>query len=312
MGRSSTAASALALGCALLAAPAAAQDDGDGERLSDAPPGLENVGVDEQLDEPVPTDVTFRDHTGERVRLGDYLDGERPVLLNLVYHTCPSFCSMVLDGTVNALKRQGWTVGVEFDVVTISIDPRDTPEVAADKRRRILYQYGREEAQDGWHFLVAERSLTEDQLVAEYGVYPSIERLAEAIGFRYQWMPRQRQYAHPGVIMLLTPEGRVARYLYGLEYESNDIRLGLLEASRGNSISTVEQVVLYCYRYDPSAQGYTLVAWRVMQVGGALTALLVIGFLLFLWRRETRKKHPDDESSEANESGLASGAQARG
>lgn len=287
MKRSVTAATCLALASLASVAPVRAQD---AEINANAPPGLENVGVDEHLDRPVPTDVTFRDHTGQRVQLGDLLDGDRPVLLNLVYHTCPSFCSLVLDGTVAALAQQPWTVGEEFDVVTISIDPRDTPEVAADKRRRILYQYGRDGAERGWHFLVAERSLTDDQLVAEYGVYPSIERLAGALGFQYQWMPRQRQYAHPGVIMMLTPDGRIARYLYGLEYDTNDLRLGLLEASEGRSVSSVEQVILYCYRYDPSAQGYTLVAWRVMQIGGAITALLLFGFLLLMWRRDLRRR----------------------
>lgn len=303
MKRFWTAATWLALAwTAVAAAPASAQVN------TDAPPGLENVGVEEHLDRRVPTDVTFRDHTGRRVRLGDVLDGERPVLLNLVYHTCPSFCSLVLDGTVAALRQQPWTVGEEFDVVTISIDPRDTPEVAADKRRRILYQYGRDGAEDGWHFLVADDSVTEDELVAQFGVYPSIERLASAIGFQYQWMPRQRQYAHPGVIMLLTPEGRIARYLYGLEYDTNDVRLGLLEASEGRSVSSVEQVILYCYRYDPSAQGYTLVAWRVMQIGGAITALLLFGFLLLMWRRDLRKRRAES----AQQDGLPAEAHARG
>jgi protein SCO1 len=262
----------------------------------DAPPGLENVGVEEHLDEEIPQDLTFRNHLGERVRLGDLLRGDRPVVLNLVYHTCPSFCSLVLDGTVAALQQQAWTVGREYDVITVSIDPRDTPEIAAEKRERVLYRYGRDDAEQGWHFLVAEQSLNEDEAIASYGVYESAERLADALGFRYQWVPRQRQFAHPGVVMLLTPEGRVARYLYGLEYDTNDVRLGLLEASEGNSISSVERLVLYCYRYDPSAQGYTLVAWRVMQVGGGLTALLLFGFLGFWWWREiTGRQSPRGE-----------------
>lgn len=254
----------------------------------DAPPGLENVGVEEHLDQRIPTDVTFRDHTGERVRIDELLRGDRPVVVNLVYFSCPSFCSLVLDGVVATLAQQPWTVGEEFDVLTISIDPRDTPEIAADERRRMLARYGRPQAEDGWHFLVAERTLDESQIVAEYGVYPSIERLADALGFRYQWMPRQGQYAHAGVTMLLTPEARIARYLYGLELEPNDMRLGLLEASEGRSITTVERAILYCYRYDASAQGYTLVAWRVMQIGGVSTALILFLVLFFLWRRERK------------------------
>lgn len=262
-----------------------------------APPGLENVGVDEHLERQIPLDLTFRDHTGREVRLRDLLDGEKPVLLNLVYHTCPSFCSLVLDGTVSVLAQQPWTVGDEFTVLTISIDPRDTPEVAAERRRRVLYRYGRDAAEEGWHFLVARRSMTDRELTGAYGVYPEIERLADALGFRYQWMARQRQYAHPGVIMMLTPDGRVARYLYGLEYASNDVRIGLLEASQGRSVSTIERAILYCYRYDPSQQGYVLVAWRVMRIGASLCALILFGFLAFLWRRE-RKRRSANSSSE--------------
>lgn len=254
------------------------------------PPGLENVGVDEHLDRRIPLDITFRDHTGKAVKVGDYIDGERPVLLNLVYHSCPSFCSLVLDGTVAVLAQQAWTVGKEFTVLTVSIDPRDTPEAATERRRRALRSYGRDAAEDGWHFLVADESLTDHELLSSFGAYPSAERLADAVGFRYQWMPRQRQYAHPGVIMLLTSDGRVARYLYGLEYPVNDVRLGLLEASEGRSISTVERVLLYCYQYDASQQEYVVMAWRVMQIGGTLTVLLLGGFLAFFWRRELRKK----------------------
>lgn len=255
-----------------------------------APPGLENVGVDEHLGRRIPLDLKFRDHTGRPVTLGQLIKGERPVLLNLVYHSCPSFCSLVLDGTLAALKQQPWSVGKDFDVITVSIDPRDTPEIAADQRKRILYRYGRATAEKGWHFLVAEKSMTDRELTGAYGVVPAIERLADAVGFRYQWMPRQRQYAHPGVIMLLTPDGRIARYLYGLEYPVNDVRLGLIEASEGRSVSTVERVLLYCYRYDASEQEYVVIAWRVMQIGGALTVLLLGGFLVFFWRRELKKK----------------------
>lgn len=271
-----------ALALALSAAPAAAQDA--------TPPGLENVGVDEHLDRRIPLDLAFRDSEGRRVTLGELVDGRRPILLNLVYHSCPSFCSLVLDGTSAVLAQQPWTIGQEYTVLTISIDPRDTPEVADERRRRELRRYGRDAAAEGWHFLVAERSLTERENLGAYGVYPQMERLAEAVGFRYQWMPRQGQYAHPGVIMLLTPDGRVARYLYGIEYDPNDVRVGLLEASEGRSISTVERAILYCYRYDASQQTYVVMAWRVMQIGGALTAILLAGMLVFFWRRELRKR----------------------
>jgi protein SCO1/2 len=256
------------------------------------PPGNENVGVDEHLERRIPLDLVFRDHTGRRVTLGALIDGERPVLVNLVYHSCPTFCSLVLDGTTTALIQQPWTAGMEMTVLTISIDPRDTPEVAADRRRRVLHRYGRDAGERGWHFLVAEQSMTDDELLRAYGANPAAERLAEALGFRYQWMPRQLQYAHPGVIMLLTPDGRIARYLYGLEYDVNDLRLGLLEASEGRSISTVERALLYCYRYDASQQTYVVMAWRIMKIGGGLTALLIAGVLAFFWRREIGRRRP--------------------
>ena len=255
-----------------------------------APPGLENVGVDEHLGARIPGDAVFRDHTGRRVGLGDYVRGDRPLALHFVYHTCPTFCSVALDGVVASLGQQGWTVGRDFDVLSISLDPRDTPEVAADKRRRILYRYGRPDAEQGWHFLVPERTLTEHELLAAHGGDAQVRRVTDAVGFRFQWMARQRQFAHPGLLMLLTPDGRVARYLYGLEYPANDVRLSLLEASEGRSISTVERVILYCYRYDAHAQGYTLIAWRVMQIGGGLTATIVFGFLTLMWVRELRRR----------------------
>lgn len=256
------------------------------------PPGIENVGVDEHLDRRIPLDLVFRDHTGQRVRLDELVDGTRPVVVNLVYHSCPTFCSMVLDGAISGLMQQPWTVGVEMTVLTISIDPRDTPEIAAERRQRTLRRYGRDAARQGWHFLVAERAVSDAELLRAFGAYPAAEQLAEALGFRYQWMPRQLQYAHPGVLMLLTPDGRVARYLYGLEHQPQDLRLGLLEASEGRSISTVERVLMYCYRYDASEQTYVVMAWRIMKVGGGLTALLIAGLLVFFWRREIRGHRP--------------------
>lgn len=270
------------------------------QTLARAPVGLENVGVQEHLETRIPTDIVFRDHEGQRVRLADVIEGDRPVLLNLVYHSCPSFCSLVLDGTVAALSRQAWTVGVEFDVLTISIDPRDTPQIAADVRRRALYRYGRPQAEEGWRFLVAETQVTEDEIIEAFGVYPSIEALTDAVGFRYQWVPRQRQYAHPGVIIMLTPDARIARYLYGLEFADNDVRLGLLEASEGRSISGVEQLILYCYQYDATAQGYTLVAWRIMRIGGVITMLFLFGFLGLMWWRERKRSVAASEEDEAS------------
>ncbi len=237
-------------------------------------PGLDRVGVDEHLDEPLPLDTEFTDSDGKTVRLGDFFDGERPVLLTFSYHSCPTLCSMVLDATVNAAKEQDWTVGDEYVAVNVSIDPRDTPAKAAEKRREILGKYGRRDGGE-WHFLV--------------GSAEASAAVARAAGFRYFYDERVQQYAHPATLMLLTPQGKLARYLYGLRFEPNDVRFGLLEAAQGKSITTTEQILLYCYTYDPDEQSYVPVAMNIMKLGGALTVLILGSFLFLFWRRERRR-----------------------
>ncbi len=238
-------------------------------------PGLDRVGVDEHLDESLPLDAEFTTSEGRKVRLGDFFDGERPVLITFSYHSCPTLCSMVLDATVNSAKEQDWTIGDEYVAVNISIDPRDTPAKAAEKQREILRKYGRD-AGGEWHFLV-----TDDE--------EAITRVTHAAGFRYFFDERVDQYAHPAALMIATPEGQMARYLYGLRFEPGDLRFGLLEAADGNSISTTEQILLYCYTYDPNEQSYVPVAMNIMKLGGVLTVLLLGGFLTLLWRRERRR-----------------------
>jgi protein SCO1/2 len=243
---------------------------------NELPQQLEEVGVDEHLLRNLPGGATFRDHTGRTVHLRDYFDGRRPVVLNLAYYSCPVLCGMIQQAASRSLKEQPWTIGREYQVVTISIDPRDTPATARTKRATVLRQYGRPEAARGWAFLTGDEA--------------NIRRVARAVGFRYTYDARQQNYAHPAVIMLATPDGKIARYLYGLDFDPQDVRIGLLEASQGRSISSVEHILLYCYRYDPNAQGYVVVAMHVMQIGGALTILVLGGFLFFLWRRELRRR----------------------
>lgn len=259
----------LALATSLLTSPAAAQ-------VNTLPRDLAEVGVTEHLGARVPRDVNFITSDRRPVTLGHYFDGRRPVVLNLVYHRCPMLCGMVLNAVIRALSQTQWTVGDQFQAVTISIDPRDTPEVAAQKRRRTLEAYGRAGAENGWHFLT--------------GSDAEVRRVADAVGFRYRFDPREDQYAHAAVTILLTPDGRVARYLYGIDYKPVDVRVGLLEASQGRTINTIERLILYCYHYDPEAQGYVLVARRVMQVGGVITMLALGGLLGTLWWRERRKR----------------------
>ena len=242
---------------------------------------LEGVDVNEHLNKPLPADAVFRDHTGKRVRLGDYFDGQKPVVLTLAYHSCKVVCSMVLGAEVETLKKQPWTLGNEYRAVTISIDPRDTVELAAKKRKQMLALYGRSTASD-WNFLVGDKA--------------NIDKVAKAIGFQYRYDERHDQYAHPAVLMLATPNGKMARYLYGLEFAENDVRVGLLEASQGRSISTVEKAILYCYMYDPIGAKYVVVGRNVMKLGGVVTMLGLAIFLTVLWRRERRARSSSDRT----------------
>jgi protein SCO1/2 len=238
------------------------------------PAALAQVGIDEHLGARLPLDLTFRDHTGTSVRLDRYFERGRPIIVNLMYHRCPMLCSVVVDGLLGGLTQIAWSVGREFDVLTISIDPRDAPDVADRKRRQVLGRYGRDDAQRGWHFLVGEEA--------------AIARLSDALGFTYRWDADQKQYAHPAAIFVVTPEGKIARYLYGVEFTPADLRFGLLEASEGRFVSTLERVLLFCYHYDATGRRYSIAIARVLRIGGILLLLGVGTALTFLWRNERR------------------------
>jgi protein SCO1/2 len=241
------------------------------------PPELQGVDIVEHLGGPLPGDTAFRDADGKSVKLGDFFDGKRPTLFVFAYHTCPMLCSLVLDATVKALNDVPWTVGDEFDVVSMSIDPHDTPETATKKRAQVVSEYPRAKGSTrGWHFLVGDEE--------------NIRRVTRAVGFQYNYDARQKQYAHPAAIYLLTPQGNVARYLYGIQYAPGDVRLGLLEASEGRSITTTERLLLYCYHYDPQGKKYSLVASNVMRLGGGVTVVALGSFLTIMWARERRKR----------------------
>lgn len=239
------------------------------------PKELEHVGVAEHLDSALPLDTHFKDEEGRSVTFGDYANGKKPHLLVFAYHSCPVLCSMVLKATTKGLKGIPWTIGKEFDVVVVSIDPNDTPEATNRRRQMMLADYGKPEATSGLHFLTGDRA--------------NIDRLAAAAGVQFEYDAEQKQYGHPAVVMLLKPGGQLARYLYGLEFPPNDFRVGLLEASEGRSISTIEQLILYCYHYDPKGGRYVLVAWRVMRIGGGACGALLLSVLAFLWSRERRR-----------------------
>jgi protein SCO1/2 len=228
------------------------------------PPGLQNVGIEQHLDEQIPADLSFRDETGKPVRLGDYF-GKKPMILNLVYYNCPMLCGEVLSGLEGALRVLKFDVGKEFDVLTVSFDPRETPDMATRKKAEFLKRYGRARAAEGWHFLT--------------GPQESIDALTKAAGFQYQYDPKTGQFAHATAIMILTPEGKIAQYYYGVEYAPKDLRLGLIQASQNKIGTLADQVLLYCYHYDPTTGKYGAIISRVLKLAGIAT-LLGLGILM--------------------------------
>jgi protein SCO1/2 len=241
------------------------------------PPGLKNVGIEQHLDEQIPADLVFRDETGAAVRLGDYF-GRKPMILNLVYYQCPMLCGEVLAGLESALRVLKFDVGKEFEVLTVSFDPHETPEMATKKKAEFLKRYGRAGAAEGWHFLT--------------GPQESIDALTRAAGFQYQYDPRTGQFAHATAIMVLTPEGRIAQYYYGVEFAPKDLRLGLIQASQNKIGTLADQVLLYCYHYDPATGKYGAVVARVLQLSAGATMLVLGTLLVVLLRRGPDSSRP--------------------
>lgn len=234
------------------------------------PPGLKNVGIEQRLNEQIPPDLAFRDEAGRSVRLADYFGGQ-PLILNLVYYKCPMLCSEVMSGLTSALKAMKLDVGKDFEVLTVSFDPRETPRDALLTSAEYLRRYGRPGAARGWHFLT--------------GPEESIEALTKAAGFGYQYDREVEQFAHSTAIIVLTPEGKISQYYYGVEFPPKDLRLALVEASQNKIGSVVDQILLYCYHYDPSAGKYNLVIFRLLRLAGVATILLLGGAMLVMFRR---------------------------
>jgi protein SCO1/2 len=233
------------------------------------PPRLENVGIEQHLDAQVPPDLTFRDDTGRTVKLGDYF-GHKPLILNLVYYNCTMLCGEALAGLASAMRLVKFNVGDQFDVVTVSFDPRETPEMAAAKKIDYVKRYGRANAAAGWHFLTGEPD--------------SINALTKAVGFQYQYDARTNQYAHATAIMVLTPQGRISRYFYGVDFPPKDLRMGLVEASQGKIGNVVDAVLLYCYHYDPETGKYGAMVANILRLAAAATILMLGGLIFTLWR----------------------------
>jgi protein SCO1/2 len=262
----------------LLLASACASAQLYSEPVAKPPQGLDpiltNVGVDQKLNSQVPLDTRFRDENGQPVVLKQYFD--KPVVLTLVYYTCPMLCSEVLNGTASSLKPVKFDVGKEFNVVTISIDPKDTPGTAMGKKKMMMARYGRHGADQGWHFLTGDKV--------------DIDAVAKAVGWRYAYDPKSGQYAHASAIMLLTAEGKVSRYFYGIEYSSKDIQFGIMDASKNKVGSLTDQIALYCFHYDPAKGKYGLAIMRLVRLAGLLTIALIGGFIVVMVRREGDKK----------------------
>ena len=254
-----------------------AETAGPGDRVDALPKALEGVGVDERLDAELPLDLAFTDWKGQPVRLGDYFRAGRPVILSLNYSSCPMLCSLQLTGLSDSLKKLDAAAGTDFEIVSVSIDPTEKPHRAAETRQKYLQHYGR--GAGGWNFLVGRRG--------------PIERLADAVGFRYQYVPERREYAHAAVAILCTPDGRVSRYLYGFGVPEQTLRLSLVEASEGKIGTAGDQLLLFCFHYDPLTGTYAPRAARfAMSVAGCLTVLVLGAVVLTLRSRDPNRPAP--------------------
>jgi protein SCO1/2 len=238
---------------------------------------LKSIGIDQKLNDQLPLDLKFRDEAGREVRLGQYF-GSKPVILTLVYYTCPMLCNEVQGGLASSLAILKFNAGEQFEVVAVSINPRETPADAENKKRQFLRRYKRAGAESGVHFLTGDQA--------------SIDALAKAVGFRYSYDTKTQQYAHASAIMVLTPQGRLAQYFYGIEYGPNDLRLALVESSENKIGTAVDQVLLYCFHYDPATGHYGAVVMNMVRLGGVITVVLMVLLMTISLRREAKRRKP--------------------
>lgn len=238
------------------------------------PPVLQDIGIDQLLNNQVPLDLEFRDETGRTVKLAEYFK-DKPVVLSLVYYNCPRLCTQVLNGLLGALKSLPMSPGNEFVNLTVSFDPRETPDLAAAKKSEYLKRYNRPGSEAGWHFLTGDEA--------------AIKALTKAVGFRYIWDSVTKQYGHASGIMILTPQGKLSRYFYGIEYAPRDLRFGVIDASAGKVGSLADQLILYCYMYDPERGTYSLIVMRLLRVFAIFTLSTLLALFLYLRRKEKQR-----------------------
>jgi protein SCO1 len=245
-------------------------------QINQTPSELEGVGVEEKLGTVIDRNIELVDERGAIVPIGKFLNQGRPVVLNFVYYSCPMLCSMVLNGVTSSIREIPWTPGNQYELITISFDPRETFELAAAKKQGYLAKF--ERPAPGWHFLADH--------------HDGARKLATQVGYNYRWDKSRDQYAHSAALVLLTPEGKVARYLYGIKYKAMDLRLGLTEAAEGKlgGGGKMEKMLLYCFQYDPNAKSYVMTARNIMRAGGAAT-VLVLGFSLIRMFRKEKERY---------------------
>jgi protein SCO1/2 len=245
---------------------------------SSVPAMVQGVGIDQNLNAQIPLELKFKDETGQTVRLGQYFR-QKPVVLALVYYECPGLCDLILNGLSHTMQQISLNVGSDYEVVTVSFDPKDTWQLATAKKANYIEKYNRPGAKEGWHFLTGDQA--------------SIKSLTETVGFHYNYDPISKQFAHASAIYVLTPEGKIARYFYGIEYKPRDFRLGLVEASANKIGTPADQVLLFCYHYDPTTGKYGMAITQVTRVLGTATVLLLGGFVFIMLRRE---RHASSEA----------------
>lgn len=230
------------------------------------PPELEGIGVLENLGHPIPLDLVFKDEQGKEVKLQDYFKPNRPVIITMVYYECPNLCGFLLNGFTDSLKEFPWSPGKEFEVLTISINPTEGPELAQGKKDSVLKAYGRAGVENGWHFLTGNEEAS--------------KKLSEALGFKYRYDAEEKQYAHSAAIFVITPDGKISRYLYGIQFPVRDLKFSLIEATQGKIGSVVDKLLMFCYHYDPKGRKYALMATNLMKIGGAVMVLFMAIFLI--------------------------------
>ena len=266
--------------CSLfLSLPASAYDPVNKPPLpaAETPNELKDIGIQEHLGEVLDPNLEFTTDDGRTVKIGEYFSHPaKPTILSIVYYSCPNLCNYHLNGMTAALKQMPWTVGDQFDIVAVSMDHKETPDLAAKKKASYVAEYGRPQSAKGWHFLV--------------GSEENVKKLTDAIGFKFRWDEKEKQYAHAAAATIVTPGGKLSRYLYGIEFDPKTVRLSLLEASNGKIGSMVDQLIMFCFHFDPTKNKYTLYAYNIMKISGLLMILALALILVPTWLRERRKR----------------------